>query len=185
MSINRVGIVTSAIVMLLVAPSAGAAQHPVTHDTPDRPSLALDRSKSDAFTSSVSQEAGSSGALAAGGLLGAGAGILAGGIVGAMVGGNTCSDPGNPDSCRGLEGFFLGASIAQAATIPLGVHLMNGRRGSYGKALLFTTGVAAAGLLAVYALDGGPATVGIAVSVPVAHLIGSVIIETKTSRATH
>ena len=106
-----------------------------------------------------------------GGTLGFASGLLIGHTIG---GGNTiCGD----DAC-GLEEAAYGAILGEATLQPLGVHLASRRHGNYGLSLLASTGIVAAGVLAVDATnDGWPL-----IPVPIAQLISSILIERATAR---
>jgi hypothetical protein len=109
------------------------------------------------------------------GTLGGIGGLLAGGVIGSRL-----------EMARGCSGYWCGfsggvagAAIGSTALIPAAVHLANGRRGNF-----------AAGLAASAAALGG----GIAISlitndahpmllVPVAQIIGAVIVEKRTGAA--
>jgi hypothetical protein len=111
-------------------------------------------------------------------LAGAGAGVvggLAGGLAGVAIA--RCTGSG----CAGP--FIIGFVVGETATIPLGVHLAEGRRGSYPAAALVSAGVAAAGLGALLVVgDSGPAAQGVAVLVPIAQLVSSMAVERRIAR---
>lgn len=116
--------------------------------------------------------------LVTGGILGGAAGLLVGGVIGIMIGGNKCEDPGNPDSCYGLEGFVIGGSLGMSTGIPLGVHVANRRTG----ALLPSLAVSIAMPLAVEGIarmaDEDRVYAALLV-IPIAQLFTSVLIETR------
>lgn len=120
--------------------------------------------------------------LVTGGVLGGAAGLAVGGLAGAMVGSNTCLDEGNPDSCRGAEGMFIGGLAGETLSIPLGVHLANGRAGRLLPSMLASAAITAAGAAAVAATESDGVLVGAAVAVPVLQLATSVLIERATTR---
>ncbi|MEW5931380.1 MAG: hypothetical protein AB1941_28265, partial [Gemmatimonadota bacterium] len=90
-------------------------------------------------------------------------------------------------SCEGDEACLLpalaGAVVGETLGLPLGVHVAEGRRGSYALGALASVGVAAAGLgLMSLVGDSGPPAQGIAVMVPVAQLLASIAVERRTAR---
>ncbi len=111
--------------------------------------------------------------LAAGGLLGGGLGLLGGAYVGAKITEHDCED------CF-IVGLFYGGVAGGSALLPLGVHLANGRRGDYGKSLLASLAIGAAGFGISYATDEW----GLMFAVPVAQIISSIVIERGTSTTT-
>lgn len=109
-----------------------------------------------------------------GGLLGGAVGFAVGALAGSAVGGGNaiCGD----DAC-GLEEAAWGAAIGESVLLPLGIHLVNRRRGNYGLSLLASAGIAGVGILAVDATnDGWPL-----IPVPVAQLVSSILIERATA----
>jgi hypothetical protein len=109
--------------------------------------------------------------MVVGGVAGGAAGVLAGGIIGAKVRENACED------CF-LPGLVYGAIAGGSAALPLGVHLANGRRGSFGTSLLASLAIGGAGL-GLATLTG---EYGVIVALPVAQIASSVAIERSTSR---
>ncbi len=112
--------------------------------------------------------------MVGGGLLGGAVGFAAGALIGSAVGGGNalCGD----DAC-GLEEAAWGAAIGESVLLPLGVHLVNHRRGNYGFSLLASAGIAGLGILAVDATnDGWPL-----IPVPVAQLVSAILIERATA----
>lgn len=122
------------------------------------------------------------GRMLVGGIVGGGAGLLVGGLAGAVAGSRHCSDPGNPDSCSGLEGMVIGGITGQAIGISAGVHLANGRRGELNPSLALNLALAAVGTAAVVRSDRRSVALGVALMVPVAQLVSSIVIERRTSR---
>ncbi|CAN5774388.1 hypothetical protein BH23GEM9_BH23GEM9_25560 [soil metagenome] len=120
--------------------------------------------------------------LLAGGVLGGGAGLAAGGLIGLVIGANHCLDEGNPDSCHAMEGVVYGGTAGMTLSIPLGVHLANGREGRLAPSLLASAVIAGAGALAIVQTDSDAVLVGAVISVPVLQLISSVLIERATTR---
>ena len=109
----------------------------------------------------------------AAGALGAGVGFLGGlAAYGACEGDEICLSPA-------LAGAIVGETLA----LPLGVHLAEGRRGSYPLGALASAAVTAAGLGAMSLVgDSGAPAQGIAVLVPVAQLLASITVERRTAR---
>jgi hypothetical protein len=120
--------------------------------------------------------------LVAGGVLGGAAGLAVGGLGGAWIGGNSCDDDGNPDSCHGAEGLFFGAVAGQSLSVPVGVHLANQRAGRLGPSLLASALIAGAGALAVTSTQDDGVLVGAVIGVPALQLVSSVLIEKATTR---
>ncbi len=90
-------------------------------------------------------------------------------------------------ACEGDEVCLLpalaGAIIGETLALPLGVHLAEGRRGSYPLGALASAGVAAAGLGAMALVgNSGPPAQGIAVMIPVAQLAAAIAVERRTAR---
>ena len=113
--------------------------------------------------------------LALGGVVGGVAGGLAGGFGGAAIEqGGGCR---GSDQC-GLRGAILGGVTGIALAAPLGVHIANGRRGSYGQSLILSTLVSTA----IGGLAWAVRSEQIAYLVPAAHIATAVIVETRTSR---
>lgn len=114
--------------------------------------------------------------LAAGGLAGGAVGAVGGFYVGAVL----ASDD-DDDDLEFLSGGVAVATIGEGLLLPLGVHIANGSRGSYGKSALVSLGIAAAGLLALQAVHYDPPGAPIVlVAVPVAQLATSIAIERAT-----
>lgn len=114
--------------------------------------------------------------LVTGGLIGGAVGALGGFYVGAVLG----SDD-DDDDLDFLGTGVAGAAIGEGLLLPLGVHIANGRRGSYTTSALASLGLAAAGLLALEASHYDPPAAPIVlVAVPVAQLVTSIAIERAT-----
>jgi hypothetical protein len=127
-----------------------------------------------------------------GAVLGGAAGILVGSIAFASVFGE-CTDPGNPDTCLGqLQYAVVGAYVGNTLGAPLGAHYANRRRGNLGRSLAVSTGMAAAGAVALWGADrhAGERSRGrlqllaplVIFGVPIAQVITSATIEADTSR---
>jgi len=110
-------------------------------------------------------------ALVAGGLLGGAVGVFTGAAVGGKATEDDCED------CA-LVGVVYGGVAGGSALLPLGVHIANGRRGSYARSLLASLAIGGAGLGAALATGEG----GIMFVVPVLQLVSSILIERGTSR---
>jgi hypothetical protein len=110
--------------------------------------------------------------LGLGGLGAATLGTFTGAVIGAKL---TTRYP--CEDC-GLEGLVYGGVAGGSALLPLGVHLANGRRGTYGASLLASLGIGAAGLAVAVASDQG----AVMLTVPVLQLVSSIAIERATAR---
>lgn len=109
------------------------------------------------------------GQLAASGLLLGAAGALAGWfVIGA--------------ASQSLEGALIGATIAESALLPLGVHLGNRSRGNYPEAWILSTALGAAGLLFVFSNYTDDALTLASVVVPLVQLAGSIAVERDVHR---
>ncbi|HEU4829468.1 MAG TPA: hypothetical protein VFT04_09750 [Gemmatimonadales bacterium] len=113
--------------------------------------------------------------LVLGGILGGAAGGVAGGLGGAAI--------EQSDGCRGsdqcgLGGFIIGGAGGLALGAPLGVHVANGGRGSFGKSLLLSSLVTAA----VGGLAYATRSEEIAYLMPATQIGTAVIVEIRTSR---
>src|SRR5688572_20486113 len=118
--------------------------------------------------------------MIAGGLVGGALGLLVFGYAGALIADNQ-ADTG--EDLAALGGFVVGASIGEALMMPLGVHLVNHRRGNYGTAALVSVAIAAGGLALAFATeDQSPLPGIILVAIPIAQIATSVAIERSTSR---
>jgi hypothetical protein len=121
-------------------------------------------------------------ALALGGAASGAVGMVAFGFVGALLGGNSCADIGNPDSCRGMEGALWGAAVGYTVGIPVGVHLVNRRAGSLGQSLLTSAAIAGAGAAIGSAVGTDQSLAVAALSAPLIQMISSVVIERRSAR---
>ena len=113
--------------------------------------------------------------MALGGVVGGAIGLFGGGLVGYELGGGgrVCGD----DSC-GFLGMFLGAAVGEVIMLPLGVHVGNGKRGSYGAAFAASTAVAVGGLLILGQADVGEA----AVILPIGQIVAAMLAEKAAAR---
>jgi hypothetical protein len=112
-----------------------------------------------------------------GGILAGGAGFLVGGFSGAA-----CTTTPTADF-SGIGGFIVGASIGEAISMPIGVHLGNGRRGDFPLVFLASLGIAGTGIWLTAALGDYRTP---AFSLPLTaltQLIASVAIERKTGHS--
>jgi hypothetical protein len=99
------------------------------------------------------------------------AGGLLGGLAGAVLAG--CSGEG----CAGP--VIVGAVVGGTLTLPLGVHLAEGRRGSLAASTLASVGIAAAGVAATALTRADVAHQGIWVLVPVGQMVAAIAIERR------
>ena len=115
------------------------------------------------------------GAMVLGGLAGGVVGFFAGGYAGAMAGGGNrvCGD----DPC-GFEEAVWGAAAGVSTFIPLGVHLANGRHGSYGKDLAASLVIGVAGMSLAYQSNSGVPLL----LMPVGQIVASVLIERAAAK---
>lgn len=152
-------------ILLLAAPLAGQ-QRAAAFPTWRPPLTATPRNEARAASPGIP-------GLVLAGLIGGTVGVFAGGFIGSALGGGNaiCGD----DAC-GLEEAVYGAIIGESALLPLGVHLANHRRGSYGLSLLASGAIALAGVAAVDATDDGWPLI----AVPVGQLVSSILIERAT-----
>jgi hypothetical protein len=109
--------------------------------------------------------------LALGGIVGGAAGVVGGAIAGARAGQNRCEE------CA-IFGGIAGAVAGGSVGLPLGVHVANGRRGSYLPALGASLAIGGAGLgMAMLANDAA-----VMIPVPVLQMVAAILIERSTSR---
>jgi hypothetical protein len=120
--------------------------------------------------------------LVLGGAATAGVSMLAFGFAGALIGGNSCMDSGNPDSCRGIEGALWGAAVGYTVGIPVGVHLTNRRAGSLRASMLTSAAIAATGAAVGFGIGTNLSIANAAVAAPLLQMASSVIIERSTAR---
>ena len=159
------------VISFLLVPTALAAQGSRHATFPARASSASGVSS----VSPAGRPARNPVLLALGGVLGGAAGGLAGGFGGAALEqGGGCR---GSDQC-GLRGAILGGMAGIAVAAPLGVHIANGRRGSYGQSLILSTLVSTA----IGGLAWAVRSEEIAYLMPAAHIATAVVVETRTSR---
>jgi hypothetical protein len=120
--------------------------------------------------------------LVMGGAATAAVSMVAFGFAGALIGGNSCMDSGNPDSCRGMEGALWGAAVGYTVGIPLGVHLTNRRAGSLRASMLTSAAIAATGVAVGFGIGTDQSIAVAALSAPILQMVSSVIIERSTAR---
>ena len=125
----------------------------------------------DLSTRAFPRREGSPALLVGGGVLGGVAGLFTGAIVGGRLTEHDCED------C-GIVGVVYGGIAGWSAGIPLGVHLANGRRGSYGLSLLSSLAIGGLGLAVASETNSGLPML----SVPVLQIVTSILIERKTER---
>ncbi len=113
--------------------------------------------------------------MALGGLLAGVTGLVAGAYLGAAIDrSNGCSD----DWC-GLGGALVGASAGTAFMVPVGVHLTNRQRGSFGLGVWWSTMVTAAGWgIAVASDNASPLLL-----IPFAQIAAAVAAEARSTPA--
>ena len=114
--------------------------------------------------------------LAAGGVVGAGAGLFMGMMAGTLLDGRP--DPRCSDFCFG-PGLVFGGLLGEAAGLALVVHVVNGGKGSYALDALTSAGILAATLYLGQDAFGGPE---ILLVIPAAQIVGTIIMERRTSR---
>jgi hypothetical protein len=121
--------------------------------------------------------------LVIGGVLGGAAGLVAGALVGHATLDRDCA---NRDRCEADFGAIIGGAAGEAFLLPLGVHLANGRHGSYGAALLGSLGTLALGGAGMYLANNHIAADGalyvVVASIPVVQLGTAVALERVTAR---
>ena len=108
------------------------------------------------------------GTLVIGGILGGLGGLYAGALLGANLGGQNCED------CGLVEAFY-GAAIGSALGISGGVHLANGRQGSFGRSALATLAISAGGILAATTTEEA----AFLLAIPIGQIAAAVGIERK------
>ena len=111
--------------------------------------------------------------LAFAGLFGALGGMTVGGFAGSRL--ESCEPY---DEYCGLAGALVGASIGSSLTVPLAVHLANRSRGSYGRSVLASAVVGAAGWLLADQMDDATPLLFI----PFGQILVSTLIERSTTR---
>ena len=123
-------------------------------------------------------DAGTATRLAGAGILGGAIGLFGGAYLGAAIAHNE-----NCAECLDeLGGALVGGTLGEGLLLPLGVHLANGRRGSYWTSALVSVGLAAVGAGLMEAAHWDPPAVPIiAVAVPVAQIATSIAIERSTA----
>lgn len=112
--------------------------------------------------------------LVLGGMLGGAAGFAGGAVLGALL----APEPESDWDFTRIFAAGVAATAGEAALLPFGVHLANGRRGSYGYALAASTGIAALGLAAAFN-TADPYRGASLVSIPLAQLAASIAIERR------
>lgn len=131
----------------------------------------------------------STGRVVAGALLGGTAGVLVGGLTGFYIGGNRCGQPGNSDSCYGIQGLAVGSVVGFTIGTPVGAHVLNRRRGALTYSLLASTALAAAGFAILRSADlrepGYHRTAvlsAVVITVPILQIVTATIIERRSNR---
>lgn len=100
-------------------------------------------------------------------------GALVGGVAGVVI--SDCSHGGG-EFC-GLEGAVMGMVAGGSLSIPVGVHLVNHRRGNLGLSMLVSALIGGASIGSAYATNGAA---GLVIG-PVLSVVSSVIIENVTA----
>jgi hypothetical protein len=114
--------------------------------------------------------------LATGGVVGGGLGLFTGMLAGALI------DQGADTDCREIcfgPGLIIGGLLGEAAGLALGVHVVNGGRGSLALDILTSTAILGAGLFLGQDSFGGGA---ILIAIPVAQIVGTITMERRTQR---
>jgi hypothetical protein len=111
--------------------------------------------------------------LVLGGVAGGTLGFIAGGLIGSVLDGPPDDDC--TEICFG-DGVIPGVLIGEALGLALGVHLANGRRGSFSTGALVSAGILAVG---VAGLLEEPQIVFL---IPVGQLVGAIHAERRTDR---
>jgi hypothetical protein len=107
-----------------------------------------------------------SGTLIFGGLLGGIGGMFVGAAFGASLGGEPC------DYCGLVEGLY-GAAMGFGLGASTGVHFGNQRQGSFGRSVLITMAIGAAGTLAAIETDKAE----LLLAIPIAQIASAISIE--------
>ncbi|MEW5927141.1 MAG: hypothetical protein AB1941_06645 [Gemmatimonadota bacterium] len=116
--------------------------------------------------------------MAFAGLAGGAAGLLGGALLGYVVETGLTGCAG--EEWCGFRGVLLGGVVGEVTMLPLGVHLANRGRGSYGSGVAATALVGVGALLVAAGMgDAVPAT---ALLVPAAQLAAAVAVEKSTAR---
>ncbi len=115
--------------------------------------------------------------MVVGGLIGGAAGLYLGGVFGANLGGGGL----NGDDLRGggfddLANALLFGALGESLGMALGIHLANGRRGSYWRDAIAVAGTGILLLIPAASIDNAW------VIVPVAQLWSGIVVERRTTR---
>lgn len=112
----------------------------------------------------------------------AGIGILGGFVAGAA---QSCRGETSRDAAGtcALAGGFWGAAVGTTVAVPLTVHLLNGRRGSWAWAQAASVGAFALGAAVAASADdiSSPGTAVVLVSIPLGQAVASVAVEKGTA----
>lgn len=108
-----------------------------------------------------------------GGIAGGAVGFLAGSTMGVAV-----ALAGADDAFAGAAGIVWGATAGVSTGIPLGVHMVDHRRGNFGTELAASLAVGAVGMGLAYGTDSAVPLL----FVPVGQLVTSILIERATGR---
>ncbi|HEX2091714.1 MAG TPA: hypothetical protein VHG28_04895 [Longimicrobiaceae bacterium] len=116
--------------------------------------------------------------LAVGGVVGGTVGVFVGAVAGMYT---ACAPRPDEEGCF-LRGLMPGVVAGESLLLPVGVHLVNGRRGSFGLSLLASAGLGAAGWGLLEATHyNEPAAPVIVTVVPLAQLAAAIAIERHTA----
>jgi hypothetical protein len=158
------------VLLALAGPLAGALNAQRITGTPfpsiEQPPLATEPS-----LPAVPRQRVAPALLVLGGLAGGAVGVFGGALIGGKLTENDCED------CV-IEGIVYGAVVGGSALLPLGVHVANGRRGSFGLSLLSSLAIGGLGL--AVALEANEAAV--LIPVPVLQIVSSILIERATEK---
>ena len=129
----------------------------------------------DRFYLTAQEPRRTTGRLVAGGLLGGAVGFFGGGIAGAAI---ACECADVEDDLCALDGYLIGATLAEAPLLPLGVHLANDTSGNYFLELLASSAIAGVAL-GLASIEGNGVFL---IPVPPLQLLTSIAIERATAR---
>jgi hypothetical protein len=116
--------------------------------------------------------------MVVGGLIGGAAGLYLGGLFGANLsgGGLSSNDVGGGDSWNDLGNALLFGAIGESLGMALGIHMANGRRGSYWRDAIAVAGTGFILLIPAATIDNAW------VIIPVAQLWSGIVVERRTTR---
>jgi hypothetical protein len=174
---------TSLAAVLLLQPVHALAQMAQMAPAAPAPAVLLQPILAAPASAALAQSAGRPvPVLVLGGAAAGALGMVVFGFGGALVGGNSCTAIGNPDSCRGMEGGLWGAAVGYTVGIPVGVHLANRRAGILGPSLLTSAAIAGAGAAIGFGIGTDQSIAVAALSAPILQMASSVVMERRTAR---